>query len=81
MVSRLVKNLIHSPATLISFRGCVTPKVLANLKDFLEEDLDMFDGYEELLDEYKDKIRRALEQGHVDDKDWKHVSSYPFHNL
>lgn len=34
----------------------------------------MLDGFEELEDdEMKEKIKRAIEQGHVDDADWKGV--------
>ncbi|GIJ87913.1 hypothetical protein Asppvi_006826 [Aspergillus pseudoviridinutans] len=57
--------------------GCVTPKIIANLNEAVEEasgdskDLDAIDGFEELPSEYQEKIRKALEQGHVDDEDWK----------
>jgi len=34
----------------------------------------MLDGFEELEDdEMKEKIKAAIEQGHVDDADWKGV--------
>ncbi|KAG0135465.1 hypothetical protein HOY82DRAFT_576799 [Tuber indicum] len=33
--------------------------------------MSLFDGWEELSDEQKDKVRVALEIGHVDDQDWK----------
>lgn len=32
------------------------------------------DGYDELSAENQEKVRQALEQGHVDDSDWKGVS-------
>ncbi|KAL4957244.1 hypothetical protein BDW69DRAFT_156725 [Aspergillus filifer] len=55
--------------------GCVTPKVISNINDLIGEgddrDLDMLDGYDELPSDLQDKIKRALEQGHVDDADWK----------
>ena len=36
-------------------------------------DMDLVDGYDTLPDEIKEKVKRALEQGHVDDEDWKGV--------
>lgn len=36
-------------------------------------DMDMVDGYDELPDEVQEKVKRALEQGHVDDADWNGV--------
>lgn len=64
-----------------TFRGCVTPNVIQNLKDAIkdisggdETDCSALDGFDELSEENQDKVRRALEQGHVDDEDWKGVS-------
>lgn len=37
--------------------------------------MDYVDGFEELPDELQDKVKRALEQGHVDDEDWNGVCS------
>jgi hypothetical protein len=38
-------------------------------------DLGLFDGYGELAsEEQKQTVRNALEQGYVDDEDWKGVS-------
>ncbi|GFF41425.1 PARP-type zinc finger-containing protein C2A9.07c [Aspergillus udagawae] len=57
--------------------GCVTPKIIGHLNEAVEEasgdskDLDAIDGFEELPSEYQEKVRKALEQGHVDDEDWK----------
>lgn len=54
--------------------------MLENIKNAWEEqrasdtDYDCLDGYEELPEIYQDKVRKALEQGHVDDEDWKGVS-------
>jgi hypothetical protein len=48
------------------------------LKEYLEDDLDMFDGYEDLPDDLQQKVKKALEQGHVDDEDWKGVSYFIF---
>lgn len=36
--------------------------------------MDLVDGYDELPADFQDKVKRALEQGHVDDEDWKGVS-------
>lgn len=63
-------------------RGCVTPKQIGNIIEQLgghdgldlDKDLDILDGYEELPLEHQDKIRYALENGHVNDDDWKGVS-------
>ncbi|KAL4931152.1 uncharacterized protein BDV17DRAFT_257230 [Aspergillus undulatus] len=55
--------------------GCVTPKVIGNINNLIGEgddrDLDMLDGYEDLPSDLQKKIQKALEQGHVDDEDWK----------
>lgn len=32
--------------------------------------MDFVDGYDELPPEVQEKVKRALEQGHVDDEDW-----------
>lgn len=64
-------------------RGCVTPlqihNIIAQLGGTLEgldlkEDLDILDGYDELPDWAQAKIQYALENGHVEDSDWKGVS-------
>jgi hypothetical protein len=66
---------------IMYYRGCVTPKVLENVKNFLkggDEDatvnMDFLEGYDELPDEWKAKIDHALEEGHVADEDWRGVS-------
>lgn len=67
---------------LTGSRGCTTPKVLDNIKkewlELQEEDdgknYEFLDGWNELPEEYRVKVRNALEQGHVDDADWKGVS-------
>ena len=51
-------------------RGCVTPAVLHNWHEVAQGDMEMVDGYDDLPDDAKAKIKRALEQGHVDDEDW-----------
>lgn len=37
-------------------------------------DMELVDGYEDLPQEAQVKVKRALEQGHVDDEDWNGVS-------
>ena len=59
----------------ICCRGCVTPKQLANIKETIEDDLNLLDGYEDLDTESQEKVRNALADGHVDDSDWKGVST------
>jgi hypothetical protein len=44
------------------------------LKESSGDDIEMVDGYDELPEDVKDKVQRALEQGHVDDENWKGVS-------
>ncbi|KAF2653286.1 zf-PARP-domain-containing protein [Lophiostoma macrostomum CBS 122681] len=51
--------------------GCVTPQVIANVRDFIDGDKDLLDGYDELPTESQAKIDYALENGHVPDEDWK----------
>lgn len=38
--------------------------------------MDLIDGYDELDEDSQQKVYRALDQGHVDDEDWKGVSVY-----
>jgi len=64
-------------------RGCVTPLQIKNLQVQVGplEDLDLeadlaaiIDGYDEVTGEAQEKIKFALEHGHVPDEDWKGVS-------
>ncbi|KAF2208079.1 hypothetical protein CERZMDRAFT_19825, partial [Cercospora zeae-maydis SCOH1-5] len=50
--------------------GCVTPTVLHNWWETAGEDLDLIDGYDDLPADAQEKVKRSLEQGHVDDEDW-----------
>ncbi|KAB8230494.1 hypothetical protein ETB97_012516 [Aspergillus alliaceus] len=54
--------------------GCVTPKIITSLKEIVEnegeKDYDQLDGFEDLDPENQEKIKKALEQGHVDDAEW-----------
>lgn len=63
-------------------RGCVTPAQVKNFQDQVGplEDLDLdedlpaiLDGYDELPPEAQEKIKFALQHGHVADEDWKGV--------
>ncbi|SLM39743.1 Zinc finger, PARP-type [Lasallia pustulata] len=51
--------------------GCITPAQIASLNGVIEGNLDYLDGYEDLTVEDQVKVQRALENGHVDDEDWK----------
>jgi hypothetical protein len=39
-------------------------------------DMDYVDGYEDLPQDIQEKVYRALNQGHVDDEDWKGDPDY-----
>jgi len=70
-------------------RGCVSGKQIQNLRDILEDPAkpgiyrwDYLDGYEgedkNSLDKHPDlqeKVRRVIEQGHIDPEDWNGVNS------
>jgi hypothetical protein len=56
-------------------RGCVTPKQIENLIETSGGDTEMVDGYDELPEEYQEKVKFALKNGHVPDEDWKGVST------
>lgn len=58
---------------MTDYRGCVTPVNIKSWQEVIDGDMDMCDGYEELPEEYQEKVARALKQGHVDDEDWKWV--------
>ncbi|KAI9726178.1 MAG: hypothetical protein M1828_001851 [Chrysothrix sp. TS-e1954] len=51
--------------------GCVTPLQLGNWKDMSSGDMDYVDGYDDLSADNQAKVKRCIEQGHVDDADWK----------
>ena len=56
-------------------RGCVTPKQLENIKESIDNDIDMLDGYDEIPADLQEKIKAAIENGHVNDDDWNGVCS------
>ena len=53
--------------------GCVTPKRVQNLLDTITEDgeknFDLLDGYEDMGDADRARIRQALADGHVAEED------------
>lgn len=62
----------------------MTPAQIARLQEQvgplddldLDEDLPrIIDGYDEIDDDSREKIKYALEHGHVNDEDWKGVRS------
>ena len=56
-------------------RGCVTPRQIENIKESIDEDVDMLDGYDEIPPDLQEKIKAAIEHGHVNDEDWNGVCS------
>lgn len=65
---------------LTSFRGCLTPKQIVNVTKELttdsgDIDFSLLDGFNELTDELQEKVRKAIEVGHVEDEEWNGVSS------
>ncbi|KIM68259.1 hypothetical protein SCLCIDRAFT_1209678 [Scleroderma citrinum Foug A] len=48
--------------------GCVTPKIISNIKNSVG-DVEDLDGFDELKDEDKDRLRHAFEEGKVADAD------------
>ncbi|KAI0319442.1 hypothetical protein OF83DRAFT_1110333 [Amylostereum chailletii] len=48
--------------------GCTTPKIVANMKKSFDQAEDL-DGFDELEDEDKERIRKAWEDGRVADED------------
>ena len=54
-------------------RGCTSPKQIQNLKESIEDNIEYLDGFDELSPDLQAKVSRALEQGHVDDSDWRGV--------
>ncbi|KIJ45019.1 hypothetical protein M422DRAFT_251674 [Sphaerobolus stellatus SS14] len=48
--------------------GCVTPKILSNIASSLNS-ADDLDGFEDLKDEDKERVRKAVEEGKVADED------------
>lgn len=53
----------------------MTPTSIANMNEVIDNNFDYLDGYDELSEDVQEMVRRAFEQGHVDDEDWRGVSS------
>ncbi|KAJ5750216.1 hypothetical protein N7533_007244 [Penicillium manginii] len=58
--------------------GCTTPLVLSNIQTSIadEEDdselnFEALDGFDELPSEFQEKIKVAIEKGHIEDDEWK----------
>ena len=49
--------------------GCTTPKVIADLDEVTDGDMDNVDGYDELDEEDQARVRQAIADGHVADED------------
>lgn len=52
----------------------MTPVQIAKWEDMTGGDTELIDGFDEITPEAQEKVLRALEQGHVDDEDWRGVS-------
>jgi hypothetical protein len=48
--------------------GCVTPKIVSNLKKKFPEASEL-DGFDEIRSEDQDKVTKAYEDGHVAEED------------
>ena len=48
--------------------GCVTPKIITNVKN-VHEEADDLDGFEDLTPEDQEKVRTAYDSGRVADED------------
>lgn len=53
----------------------MTPKQISNLKNSVDDDASNLDGYDDLPDDFQEKISKAIEEGHVADEDWNGVST------
>ena len=67
-----MSNLISFITDLLP-RGCVTPPVIHNWWEEAEHDYERIDGLDEVPEEVQETVKRALQQGHVDDEDWAGV--------
>lgn len=50
--------------------------MIKNINIHIEGKMDIIDGWEELDDQMQGKVRRTMEQGHVDDDDWMGEPAY-----
>ena len=64
---------------LIDCRGCLTPKVIANIHDSIDEEgnlnFELLDGFDELSAEVQDKVKKTIESGELDEADKTVVSN------
>ena len=51
----------------------MTPQVLNNWRETSGMDMELVDGFDTLPEWAQEKVKRALEQLHVDDEDWNGV--------
>jgi hypothetical protein len=77
-VASLVRGLLFDGPlpwiiTDILNRGCITPPVLHNWWESAGQDHELIDGLDTLPEDAQEKVKRALEQGHVDDEDFNGV--------
>ena len=56
---------------LIIGRGCVTGKQIEHVKEAIEGDLDLFDGFEDIPEEDQARVKKALDDGIVAAEDWR----------
>ena len=66
-------SLVTYDSTYKHTRGCVTPKQIENLNKAIEGDYDYLDGYEELPEDVQERVRQAIDDGHIADEDWTGV--------
>jgi hypothetical protein len=69
----LFHDLLPRTSTNILNRGCITPPVLHNWWESAGQDHELIDGLDTLPGDAQEKVKRALEQGHVDDDDFNGV--------
>jgi hypothetical protein len=62
------------------YRGCLTPRVIGNIRDALGEEgelnFDLLDGFDELPADIQEKIKKAMEDGEVAEADKIAVSDF-----
>lgn len=64
----MLLTLFSCPCSAWRHWGCVTSKIIANMKKSFDE-ADELDGFEDLQEEDQEKIRTAWEKGHVAEED------------
>lgn len=53
----------------------MTPKQITGVKSSIEDNVDLFDGLDELPNDLQEKVKTALANGHIADDDWTGVPS------